>query len=149
MTGAQARTESSSLETPVSTPTEAASLSKRGGATRQPSPEPPEARGRAKLAPRSCAMTSRTPHHADRTIERMRKRQAKEVTAHGFSSSIYHECSHVSGGNRASGMDRVGTRMGGRTGVRRSCVPTKAARRLWTRRHHPQNRRGKNMPARA
>jgi hypothetical protein len=65
VTGAQARTERSSLETPVSTPTEAASPSKRGGATRQPSPEPPEARGRAKPAPRSCAMTSRTKHHSE------------------------------------------------------------------------------------
>src|SRR5215510_8073551 len=88
-------------------------------------------------------MTSRINHHSDRTIYRILKRQAKEVTAHGFPSSIYDDCSHVSGGNRASGMDRVCTRMGGRTWVRRSCVPTKVARRLWTRGHRPQNRKGK------
>ena len=51
---------------------------------------------------------------------------------------------HGSGGNRASSIDRVWTRMGGRTGVRRSCVSTNAARRLWTRGHRPQNRKGKN-----
>jgi hypothetical protein len=61
--------------------------------------------------------------------------------------TVFHRKSemiaHVGGGNRASGMDRVCTRMGGRTWVRRSCVSTKAARRLWTRGHRPQNRKGK------
>jgi transposase len=65
VTGAQARTDRSSLETPVSTPTEAASPTKRGSATRQPSPEPPEARGQAKPALGSYAITSRTNRHSE------------------------------------------------------------------------------------